>query len=205
MRLTVPRIEPADRCEELDAEQSAQHSQDLSGWSDLQYLPDPHACATGKQGVSCLGRIYILSDHNALPPRERELVILRTGFNWKSGYEWAQHVRIGKEAGLSDAEIARIKQGPEADGWTVIWTGRLLQAVDELTDDSFVTDATWSRLGGAFRQTAHGSGHDRWTIYPGFDDAEQLWCAAGRRTWNPIPILKPDRKPDYRSALITQS
>ena len=38
---------------------------------------------------------YILSDHNDLSPRDRELVILRAGFNWKSGYEWAQHVRIG--------------------------------------------------------------------------------------------------------------
>ena len=29
---------------------------------------------------------YILSDANSLSPRDRELVILRTGFNWKSGY-----------------------------------------------------------------------------------------------------------------------
>ena len=28
---------------------------------------------------------YILSDANSLSPRDRELVILRAGFNWKSG------------------------------------------------------------------------------------------------------------------------
>ena len=48
---------------------------------------------------------YILSDANSLTPRDRELVILRAGFNWKSGYEWAQHVRIGLDCGLTEAEI----------------------------------------------------------------------------------------------------
>ena len=90
---------------------------------------------------------YILSDANDLPPRERELVILRAGFNWKSGYEWAQHVRIGKECGLSDAEIERIKAGPGAPGWSEA-DAALLQATDELTSDAFITDATWKRLSG---------------------------------------------------------
>ena len=57
---------------------------------------------------------YILSDANSLSPRDRELVILRAGFNWKSGYEWAQHVRIGLDCGLTEVEIARIKTGPDA-------------------------------------------------------------------------------------------
>mgnify|MGYP000642729607 CR=1 FL=1 len=38
---------------------------------------------------------YILSDRNDLSARDRELVILRAGYNWKAGYEWAQHERIG--------------------------------------------------------------------------------------------------------------
>src|SRR5271154_955906 len=48
----------------------------------------------------------------SLNPRERELVILRIGFLCKSGYEWAQHVRIGQQAGLTSTEIAMIKAGP---------------------------------------------------------------------------------------------
>src|SRR6185503_11147331 len=52
---------------------------------------------------------YILSKKNALPPRERELVILRTGFLCGSGYEWTQHVEIGLRAGLTRREIKRIK------------------------------------------------------------------------------------------------
>jgi alkylhydroperoxidase family enzyme len=61
---------------------------------------------------------YILSDANSLSARDRELVILRTGFNWKSGYEWAQHVRIGLDCGLTEAEITRIKKGPGAPEWS---------------------------------------------------------------------------------------
>ncbi|WP_291201994.1 carboxymuconolactone decarboxylase family protein [Hyphomonas sp.] len=88
---------------------------------------------------------YILSDKNSLAPREREIVILRAGFNWKSGYEWAQHVRIGKQCGLTDDEIVRIKAGPDAPGWSAI-DAALLRATDELTSDAFVTDKTWGQL-----------------------------------------------------------
>jgi 4-carboxymuconolactone decarboxylase len=90
---------------------------------------------------------YILSDANSLSPRDRELVILRTGFNWKSGYEWAQHVRIGLECGLTEAEIERIKSGPAAADWSDA-DRALLQATDELTTDAFIADATWSALSG---------------------------------------------------------
>ena len=50
---------------------------------------------------------YILSRRNDLAPREREIVILRTGFLCKSGYEWTQHVAIGKREGLTDDEIGQ--------------------------------------------------------------------------------------------------
>ena len=89
---------------------------------------------------------YILSDANSLSPRDRELVILRAGFNWKSGYEWAQHVRIGLDCGLGEDEIERIKAGPTATDWSE--TDRaLLRATDELTQDAFITDTTWQALG----------------------------------------------------------
>jgi alkylhydroperoxidase family enzyme len=89
---------------------------------------------------------YILSEANSLSARDRELVILRTGFNWKSGYEWAQHVRIGLDCGLTQVEIDRIKRGPQAPEWTDA-DRALLTATDELTRDAFITDATWNALG----------------------------------------------------------
>ena len=70
---------------------------------------------------------------------------MRTGFNWKSGYEWAQHVRIGKDCGLTDEEIEHIKVGPEAPAWTPLERA-MLQATDELTGDGHIADATWQAL-----------------------------------------------------------
>lgn len=92
---------------------------------------------------------YVLSKRNDLPPREREIVILRIGWLCRSGYEWVQHVRIGKGAGLTDDEVARIKAGPDAAGWSPA-DRALLQASDELHHDQFITDATWAALGAHF-------------------------------------------------------
>jgi alkylhydroperoxidase family enzyme len=80
-----------------------------------------------------------------LPARERELLILRTGWRCRSEYEWGQHVRIGKACGLTDAEIARVKDGPDAPGWDE-FDATLMRAADELHDDSCVSDATWAAL-----------------------------------------------------------
>ncbi|WP_435217784.1 carboxymuconolactone decarboxylase family protein [Luminiphilus sp. nBUS_07] len=88
---------------------------------------------------------YILSSDNDLSPRDRELVILRTGYNWQSGYEWAQHARIGSACGLSDEEIQRIKAGPQATGWSHR-DRALLNATDNLTNDAFISDTNWAAL-----------------------------------------------------------
>ena len=82
---------------------------------------------------------------NTLPAREREIAILRIGWLCRSGYEWGQHVVIGKASGLSDEEITRITQGPDAPGWSAD-DRALLRATDELHEDAFVTDATWAEL-----------------------------------------------------------
>ncbi|MGZ6009258.1 MAG: carboxymuconolactone decarboxylase family protein [Rhizomicrobium sp.] len=93
---------------------------------------------------------YVLSRRNNLPAREREIVILRTGFLCKSGYEWTQHVAIGKREGLTDDEIARLKKGAGA-GWSAA-DAALIRASDELHADQFITDATWTELGRHFDQ-----------------------------------------------------
>jgi alkylhydroperoxidase family enzyme len=88
---------------------------------------------------------YILSRRNSLAERERELVILRTGYNCGSGYEFTQHTRIGLDAGLTEAEIAAIIAGPDDPSWND--TDRaLLRATDDLTRDHHVSDASWALL-----------------------------------------------------------
>lgn len=86
---------------------------------------------------------YILSKKNALPPREREIVILRTGYLCRSGYEWTQHVEIGKRAGLTDADIEALKS--DDANWSPA-DAALIAACDELHERQFVSDATWAAL-----------------------------------------------------------
>lgn len=88
---------------------------------------------------------YILSRANSLPERERELAILRTGFLCKAGYEWAQHCLIGQRAGLTGTEIAAIKTGADAPGWSAL-DAAILRACDELVQGHFITDPTWAAL-----------------------------------------------------------
>lgn len=87
---------------------------------------------------------YVLSKKNDLPPREREIVILRTGFLCRSGYEWTQHAEIGRRCGLTDDEIQRLKAGASA-GWNPA-DAALIQATDELHHDQFVSTPTWKAL-----------------------------------------------------------
>ena len=86
---------------------------------------------------------YILS-HQTLPPREREILILRIGWLNQAPYEWEQHVRIGKGVGLTDDEIDRIGKGPK-HGWDR-HDAALLQAADDLFENSVVSDETWKTL-----------------------------------------------------------
>jgi 4-carboxymuconolactone decarboxylase len=87
---------------------------------------------------------YILSDQQTLAAREREIAILRIGWLNQAPYEWEQHVRIAKAAGLTDDEIERIGQGPQA-GWNKN-DAALIQAADDLFGNSVVSDDTWKTL-----------------------------------------------------------
>jgi alkylhydroperoxidase family enzyme len=80
-----------------------------------------------------------------LPARDRELLILRTGWLCGSEYEWAQHVPIARGAGLADDEIDRVTAGPGAPGWSEA-DATLLRAADELHGDHRIGDATWAAL-----------------------------------------------------------
>ena len=80
-----------------------------------------------------------------MPPRDRELVILRVGWLSQAPYEWGEHVAIGKRVGLSDAEIERVTAGADAPGWGE-HDSALLRAVDELVTTAMISDATWAVL-----------------------------------------------------------
>jgi alkylhydroperoxidase family enzyme len=79
---------------------------------------------------------------STLPPRLRELAILRVAHVHGSEYEWRHHVRMGREVGLTDDVIDGIKRG-EA---THELDRAVLCAVDELQEKSTISDATWTAL-----------------------------------------------------------
>lgn len=83
-----------------------------------------------------------------LSDRHRELLILRIGVLCRSEYEWAAHARIGRQVGLTEADLARIVEGPAAAGDPV--ETALLRATDELFERSDVSDDTWAALDAAF-------------------------------------------------------
>jgi 4-carboxymuconolactone decarboxylase len=141
MRLTKPRYAPLS-----DAELTVEQAEALA---PMRPGPVLNIFRTLARAPKALTRFnawggYVLSRRNDLPPREREIVILRTGFLCKSGYEWTQHVRIGLSEGLTQDEIARLKQGADA-GWAPA-DAALIRLADELHADQFVTDATWAEL-----------------------------------------------------------
>lgn len=84
---------------------------------------------------------HVLSK-STLTPREREIVILRAGYLCRAEYEWAQHVRLGKRRGLSDADIAAIMAGQGISAKEDL----LLRASDELHDNARISDVTWEAL-----------------------------------------------------------
>jgi alkylhydroperoxidase family enzyme len=96
-----------------------------------------------------LRRWVVFGNHvlgkSRLSPRDRELLILRIGWLCRSEYEWGQHAAISRAIGLSDEEIRRVADGPDAPGWDP-FEATLLRAVDELHADARIGDATWKAL-----------------------------------------------------------
>ena len=86
-----------------------------------------------------------ITDESTLQPRHRALLALRAAWLSRSSYLWAHRAAMGRRAGLTDAELRRIAQGPDANGWDPFEV-TLLRAADELLVDSFIADATWTAL-----------------------------------------------------------
>jgi 4-carboxymuconolactone decarboxylase len=86
-----------------------------------------------------------LLGRGVLPARERELLILRTGWNCASPYEWGQHVRLSEGLGMQREEILRVAAGPDADGWSAE-DSALLRAADELHEAATISADTWTVL-----------------------------------------------------------
>ncbi len=87
----------------------------------------------------------VIGDRSTLSGREREIAILRTGWNHQSDYEFGQHRIIGMRQGLSEQEVEDIARGPDHGNWPE--RERLIMvAADELFKNSEISDETWADL-----------------------------------------------------------
>lgn len=82
---------------------------------------------------------------SSLSVRQRELLVLRVAHVRGAAYEWHQHVVLALDAGFSPDEVERVKEGPDAGGWSPA-EAALLRAVDELVADACISDPTWAAL-----------------------------------------------------------
>jgi alkylhydroperoxidase family enzyme len=145
----VPRIDPLPEAE-WDEELSAILRARLAGSAGLDVRLADNNIFTTLARHKALFQAWLpfggfLLRAGVLPPRERELLILRTGYNCDSPYEWGQHVRISEALGIERETILRVAAGPDADGWSA-QDAALLRAADELHERAKISDQSWSQL-----------------------------------------------------------
>ena len=142
MRLTEPRIKPLPPSEWNDETRGLMESLRRDGHVYNIFT-------TLARHPQLLKRWLVFGGHvlskSTLPPRDREIAILRMGWLCRAEYEFGHHVAIGKQAGLSDQDIKRITEGPDAAGLDP-FEATLIRAVDELQANTFIGDATWKAL-----------------------------------------------------------
>lgn len=86
---------------------------------------------------------------SSLSGRQRELLVLRTAHNTGSAYEWDHHVVRSRAIGMSEEEIARVRHGAGAFGWTAE-EALLLKAADDMYAHKEIARPTWSAMCAAF-------------------------------------------------------
>jgi 4-carboxymuconolactone decarboxylase len=144
MRPPSPRIDPLPVAERTASAQALLDGVTVAGSEANIFTTLIRAEGLTRRWLPFGGKLL----NGKIPARDRELLILRTGWNCGSEYEWAQHVVIGRAAGLSDAEILRVPDGP-GGGWSP-FDSTLLRAADELHEQYGIADATWASLGDVY-------------------------------------------------------
>jgi 4-carboxymuconolactone decarboxylase len=95
------------------------------------------------QGVLRLASVFLTT--GLLPPRERELVILRVAWRTDCVYEFGHHSLLGRRGGLTDDEIHGLVEPAGAHGWDA-GDAALVAMADELCETNAIGDETWAVL-----------------------------------------------------------
>lgn len=142
-----PRIEPAS-ADELDEEATeiVMNLRASSGAGEMSEIPAfMRTMIKHKDVFRCQMLTGTAMFNGLIPARERELAILRIGWLCGAPYEYGQHVVIAKRRGITSEEIARVRKGSTAEGWSD-HERAILAGVEELLDNKAMSDATWNTL-----------------------------------------------------------
>jgi len=97
------------------------------------------------RSFSALGKF--IRHQSCLDPRLRELAILQVGYLTRSPYEYAHHIKIGRDFGVTDDDVRALVD--ETAGRTTALdplTKAVLRAAREMTTDMTVSDDTFAAL-----------------------------------------------------------
>jgi 4-carboxymuconolactone decarboxylase len=138
-RLSEPRVPPIGTQGRTPAQEKMLAARpDYNIYKTLAHDPELYERWSG------LGQ-YLLNG-STLPPRDREIIILRMGWLCQAPYEWSQHARIAKASvNMTDAELHGIAAGAAASSLND-FDRTLIRAVDELRYDAQISDVTWKAL-----------------------------------------------------------
>ena len=142
LRVSSPRLAPLPEGEWSDAHKAivAKYAADGRPGNSLRTLLHVPALAD-----SFLSFPAYLSQASTLPPRHRELLILRTAWLLNNDVIWSAHVPQARAAGFTAADLRRVAEGPAARGWAP-FDATLLRVADQLFRNSFVNDAAYQAL-----------------------------------------------------------
>jgi len=91
--------------------------------------------------------VHLLTS-STLPARIRELAILRVAHRRQCAYEWSHHVRMAKDEGITDDQIAALQRFGDGSAEDFDTFDRaVIAGVDELEEKSELSDQTWAALG----------------------------------------------------------
>jgi len=178
-----PRLEPLD-AEQFSEEQLAfvHNLWKAMGIDPLPQLPEYFATMLRYPELTQRqAEMSTALNKGKLPFRVRELIILRVGWLCQAPFEWAQHVKAGKRAGLTSEEIDRVTRGSSDPEWNEA-DRAILRAVEEMFEDAMISDATFDVLEkhftmdqlveipftvGAYQGTAYLQNSWRFRLMPG--------------------------------------
>lgn len=143
MTSSSPRIPPLSPAHFSEEQKSL-----VGDWSNLNFS---RVCVRhpGMYRVF-LPFIERLITQTTLPPRDREVVILRSLALADDVYETHHHVLIARNAGMTDSEIEAAKESGEG---LSRFERVLMQATEELMRNQCIGDVTWAELSERYSET----------------------------------------------------